>query len=56
MYVIKAKAKKGGFWDDKKKCIVREISVKDKSTADEYEKKGFIVEEKKDKAEKSEKE
>ena len=48
MYIVKSKAKKGGFWDGKKKCVVSEIAVKDKTTADEYEKKGFIVEEKKD--------
>ena len=43
MYVIKSKAKNGGFWDGRKKTVVSEITVKDKATAENYKAKGFIV-------------
>lgn len=48
MYIIKSKAKNGGFWDNKKKCVVSEIVVKDKATAENYKNKGFEITETKE--------
>lgn len=47
MYIVKAKSKKGGFWNAKDKKLVRELETGDKALAADYKSKGYEVVEKK---------
>lgn len=53
MFVINRKSKRGGFWDNKSKKVVEQITTDDAEKAEEYKNHGYSVTTVEDKKSKS---